>query len=179
MPKLNRRQEKTGFSRLGFSDLSMIRENRPAGSLHLRVNGGPDGSTRRFFPYTEHMRHLSRRTLLGSAPAAIAANSLSAQTSAAPKRRQRFAVSTYSYWHLRGERYPIEKVIDHAAELGFEGVEILHRQMSGESAAYLNSLKRQAFNRGLDLVMLSIHQGFVFPDKGRAAQERRAHRALH
>ena len=36
----------------------------------------------------------------------------------------------------------------------------------GEVPGYLNALKRQAFNRGLDLVMLSIHQGFVFPDKG-------------
>jgi L-ribulose-5-phosphate 3-epimerase len=111
------------------------------------------------------MHHLSRRTLLASVPAALTATSVSAQNSAAPKRRQRFAVSTYSYWHLRGDKYPIEKVIDHAADLGFDGVEILHRQMSGESPAYLNALKRQAFNRGLDLVMLSIHQGFVYLDK--------------
>jgi L-ribulose-5-phosphate 3-epimerase len=111
------------------------------------------------------MQHLSRRALVAGAPATFAASSLSAQNSASPKRRQRFAVSTYSYWHLRGDKYPIEKVIDHAADLGFDGVEILHRQMSGESPAYLNGLKRQAFNRGLDLVMLSIHQGFVYPDK--------------
>ena len=103
--------------------------------------------------------------MLGSMSAAVAATSLSAQTPNALKRRQRIAVSTYSYWHLRGEKYPIEKVIDQAADLGFDGVEILHRQMSGESPSYLNALKRQAFNRGLDLVMLSIHQGFVFPDK--------------
>jgi L-ribulose-5-phosphate 3-epimerase len=108
---------------------------------------------------------MSRRTLLGCAPAALGVTSLSAQNSDVPKRRQRFAVSTYSYWHLRGDKYPIEKVIDHAADLGFDGVEILHRQMSGESPAYLNALKRQAFNRSLDLVMLSIHQGFVYPDK--------------
>ena len=113
------------------------------------------------------MPHLSRRALLHSAPLPF----VSAQTPAASKRRQRFAVSTYSYWHFRTEKYPIEKVIDSAASLGFDGVEILHRQMSGESPAYLNALKKQAFSRGLDLVMLSIHQDFVFPDKA----ERRKH----
>ena len=80
-------------------------------------------------------------------------------------------MSTYSYWHFRTEKYPIEKVIDSAASLGFDGVEILHRQMSGESPAYLNALKKQAFSLGLDLVMLSIHQDFVWPDKA----ERRKH----
>jgi len=108
---------------------------------------------------------LSRRTLLQAAPVVLAAGNANSQSEPAPKRRQRIAVSTYSYWHFRTERYPIEKVIDHAALLGFDGVEILHRQMSGESPAYLNALKRQAFNRGLDLVMLSIHQGFVYSDK--------------
>jgi L-ribulose-5-phosphate 3-epimerase len=78
-------------------------------------------------------------------------------------------VSTYSYWHFRGEKYPIEKVIEEAARLGFDGVEILHRQMASESAEYTNGLKRMAFANGLDLVMLSIHQSFVSPDP----QERR------
>lgn len=78
--------------------------------------------------------------------------------------RIRIAVSTYSYWHFRGEKYPVEKVIEEAARLGFDGVEILHRQMADESPAYVNRLKRLAFVHGLDLVMLSIHQGFVSPD---------------
>jgi sugar phosphate isomerase/epimerase len=117
------------------------------------------------------MSHLSRRSLL-SAAAVLAPGLGSAQSApGAANRRQRIAVSTYSYWHFRTEKYPIEKVIDHAALLGFDGVEILHRQMAGESPAYLNTLKRQAFNRGLDLVMLSIHQDFVFPEKS----ERRKH----
>jgi L-ribulose-5-phosphate 3-epimerase len=115
------------------------------------------------------MPHLSRRTLLQSAPLLLAPPFASGQ--APLKRRQPIAVSTYSYWHFRSERYPIEKVIDNAAALGFDGVEILHRQMSGESPAYVNALKKQAFSRGLDLVMLSIHQDFVFPDKA----ERRKH----
>lgn len=89
----------------------------------------------------------------------------------APAGKIRLAVSTYSYWHFRGPRFPIEDVIDHAAMLGFEGVEILHRQMRDESPSYVNGLKRRAFLRGLSLPMLSIHQDFVFP----AADERRRH----
>jgi L-ribulose-5-phosphate 3-epimerase len=79
--------------------------------------------------------------------------------------RNRLGVSTYSYWHLRGEKYPIEKVIDNAARLGYEGVEVLHRQMAEESTEYLNKLKRHAFTNGLSLYMLSIHQNFVSPDE--------------
>lgn len=76
----------------------------------------------------------------------------------------RLAVSSYSYWHFRTEKYPIEKVIEHAAALGFDGVEILHRQMADESPAYVNGLKKAAFRNSLDLPMLSIHQDFVSPD---------------
>lgn len=79
------------------------------------------------------------------------------------------AVSTYSYWHFKTEKYPIEKVIENAAAMGFDGVEILHRQMQDESASYLNKLKRLAFVNGLTLPMLSIHQDFVSPD----AEERK------
>ena len=118
--------------------------------------------------YAVSMVRLSRRNLL--AGAAAAANA-SAQSASGLRRRTRFAVSTYSYWHFRGERYPVEKVIDDAARLGFDGVEILHRQMTDESPAYLNKLKQAAFRNGLDLVMLSIHQDFVSP----SAEERKKH----
>ena len=76
----------------------------------------------------------------------------------------RFAVSTYSYWHFDPVKYPIEKVIQHASDLGFDGVEILHRQMENDSVAYMNKLKRMAFDRGLSLPLLSIHQNFLQPD---------------
>ena len=82
----------------------------------------------------------------------------------AKARPIKLAVSSYSYWHFRGERTPIEHVIDDAARLGFDGVEILHRQMPEEGAAYVNGLKQRAFRAGVDLVMLSIHQDFVTPD---------------
>lgn len=104
-----------------------------------------------------------------------------------PKARIKLAISTYSYWHLRGPRVPIETVIDKAAELGVEGVEILHRQMDlrenapldAEARAYLNRLKRQAFRRGIDLICLSIHQDFVDPNpEFRQAQVRHTQRCI-
>jgi sugar phosphate isomerase/epimerase len=113
---------------------------------------------------------LTRRQVLelGAAAAIAPVRSLSAAPQAAPPTaaypRVRLAVSTYSYWHFRTDKYPIEKVIEHAAELGFDGVEILHRQMADESPAYVNGLKKAAFRNSLDLPMLSIHQDFVSPD---------------
>ena len=79
-------------------------------------------------------------------------------------RRIPIIVSTYSYWHFEKEKYPIEKVIEDAARLGFDGVEILHRQMETESISYQNKLKRLAFDNGLSLPLLSIHQNFLQPD---------------
>lgn len=109
---------------------------------------------------------LSRRSLLAvPALAPLAAPAASAQSAAPARRRVPLAVSSYSYWHFRTPKYPIEKVIDDAARIGFDGVEILHRQMDNETPAYVNGLKRRAFEQGLALAMLSIHQDFVFPDR--------------
>jgi sugar phosphate isomerase/epimerase len=77
----------------------------------------------------------------------------------------RIGVSTYSFWHFKGEKPSIESCIDRAAEFGFDGVEILHQQMSSEDNGYLQQLKRRAFTHGLDLMGFSTHQGFVSPDK--------------
>ncbi len=112
---------------------------------------------------------ISRRAALQAGAAALAAplaRVTGAQGSASQARTPiKLAVSTYSYWHFRTERYPIEKVIENAARLGFDGVEILHRQMTDESPAYVNGLKQLAFRNGLDLPMLSIHQDFISPKK--------------
>jgi len=89
-----------------------------------------------------------------------------------PRRRIRLGISTYSYWHFRSERVPIERVIEKAADLGVSGVDILHRQMDiperapldAEGRAYLRRLKRHAFRNGVDLICLSTHQSFVSPD---------------
>ena len=113
---------------------------------------------------------LSRRQALrlGAAAAMAPAPLARAETGASPapaaRPRVRLAVSTYSYWHFKTDKYPIEKVIEQAAILGFEGVEILHVQMADETKAYLHGLKKAAFRNGLGLPMLSIHQDFVHPD---------------
>src|ERR1700737_430283 len=78
----------------------------------------------------------------------------------------RLGISSYSYWHFRGPKFPIETVIERASALGAQGVEILHRQMESEERAYCQGLKRHAFLHGSDLIGLSIHQDFVTPDGG-------------
>ena len=118
---------------------------------------------------------ISRRHALhlGAAAAVAPAATLRAQgeAPAAAAPRIRLAVSTYSWWHFTPVKYPVEKVIEQAAALGFDGVEILHRQMTDETPAYVNGLKKAAFRNGLALPMLSIHQDFVHPDPA----ERRKH----
>ncbi|MBI1761607.1 MAG: sugar phosphate isomerase/epimerase [Acidobacteria bacterium] len=116
---------------------------------------------------------ISRRTLLKSSAGAalchaLTDNALPVAVAAGPSTaRIRFGVSTYSYWHFDKVKYPVEKVIENAAQLGFEGVEILHRQMENETKPYLNKLKRMAWDNGLSLFFLSIHQNFVQADKAK------------
>lgn len=84
---------------------------------------------------------------------------------AATKRKTRFAVSTYSFWQFRNEDLrDIGTCIDLAAEWGFDGVELLHRQMTDESNVTLQKIKQRAFVNGLDLCGFSTHQGWVSPD---------------
>src|SRR5262245_47411521 len=79
---------------------------------------------------------------------------------AAAPRGNRIAVATYSFWQFRNkELRDIEKCIDLAADMGFDGVEILHRQMESENNDYLQRLKRRAFLVGLALCGFSTHQG--------------------
>ncbi|MEN8230494.1 MAG: sugar phosphate isomerase/epimerase family protein [Bacteroidota bacterium] len=91
-------------------------------------------------------------------------------TMAMPKaniRHNPIGVSTYSFWQFNRPKNdpPIEKIIDHVAAMGFDGVELLLVQMASEETAYLNKLKKRAFHNGLDLMGFSTHQGFVRPDK--------------
>jgi L-ribulose-5-phosphate 3-epimerase len=113
-----------------------------------------------------------RESLLGSAAAAAIigmpsyGKDTTEEVSSAPVLPPNpIAVSTYSYWRYRsGEKLKIEDCIDLAAATGFDGVEILHKQMHSEDPGYLQMLKRRAFTNGLDLCGLSIHQDFVEPD---------------
>jgi sugar phosphate isomerase/epimerase len=112
-------------------------------------------------------RSFLKNAALGSAavcaPALAQAQQPTTPTTAAGKIK--LSVSSYSYWHFKGEKFPIEKVIDEAAKLGLEGIDVLHRQMAGEDNAYLQKLKKHAFVNGIAMTCLSIHQGFVNPDK--------------
>jgi L-ribulose-5-phosphate 3-epimerase len=75
------------------------------------------------------------------------------------------AVASYSFWRFKNElRLSMEQCIDEAARMGFDGLDILHRQMFAEDSAALQKIKRNALVNGIDLCGLSIHQGFVSPD---------------
>jgi L-ribulose-5-phosphate 3-epimerase len=85
---------------------------------------------------------------------------------AKPQRPIRIGVSTYSFWQFRNNDFrDLEKCIDLAGEMGFDAVEILHRQMRDESASYLQKLKQRAFLNGMSLNGFSTHQGFLSPKK--------------
>lgn len=119
-------------------------------------------------------RDFLRTAALAGTGLTAAAASLSAEEQGRPAQtpalHNRIAVSTYSFWHFRDEKTPIETCIDKAAAMGFDGVEILEVQMSDESNGYLQRLKRQAFVNGLDLCGFSTHQSFLFPDRERRQQ---------
>ncbi len=115
----------------------------------------------------------SRRTFLAAATLAGAALSpvqlAAGAETPAPKKKIKLGISSYSYWHFKTAKVTIDTVIDKAAEIGVEGVDILHRQMDVEekqpldaaTRSYCQKLKRHAFTSGIDLNCLSIHQNFV------------------
>jgi L-ribulose-5-phosphate 3-epimerase len=119
---------------------------------------------------------LTRRSLLGavtSSTLALASGAEARPWNRPAKTRIKLGISTYSYWHFRGAKVPVETVIDKAADLGVEGVDILHRQMemkerdvlTSAERAYLQRLKRHSFRNGIDLICLSIHQDFCRPGR--------------
>ena len=96
----------------------------------------------------------------------------------APKKRIKLGLCTYSYWHFRDPKVPIETVIEKAADLGVEGLDVLHRQMelpereplTAAHRAYLQKLKRHAFRNGVAFVCLSTHQTFLSPDAAKVTE---------
>jgi L-ribulose-5-phosphate 3-epimerase len=113
----------------------------------------------------------SRRQFLAAAAAAAAATTTTALPARAAdgpeaRRKTHIGVSTYSFWQFNRPAYrDVGTCIDLAAAMGFDGVEILLRQI-GEAPdpALINRLKRQAFVNGLCLMGLSTHQTFLTPD---------------
>ena len=122
---------------------------------------------------------INRRNFLQAGALAAAGTTLAGCTTGetatpaeAPKNKIRhnpIGVSSYSFWQFnkpKGEP-PLEEIIDHAAAMGFDGVELLLVQMASEETSYLNMLKKRAFHSGLDLMGFSTHQGFVYPDEAK------------
>lgn len=133
---------------------------------------------------------LSRRSFFAAAGLAAATpwtGRAAAPAASRARPRIKLALATYSYWHFKTARVPVETVMDKAAVLGVEGVDLLHRQMdipekeplTPAHRAYLRRLKRHAFRVGVDLVALSIHQDFVDPDPAyRRQQVEHTHKCL-
>lgn len=92
----------------------------------------------------------------------------------------RLGVSTYSFWHFRGEPYPVERVLEDAARLGVAGCEVLEAQLGADTPrTRLHGLRRRALALGLDLYAVSTHQDFVSPEAAvREAQIARTVRSL-
>ena len=113
---------------------------------------------------------MNRRHFLASS-AAFSATSVLSGTAAEAKakpalRANRIGVSSYSFWGFnRQDLRPIDVCIEHAARMGFDGFEILQRQLLSTEPAELMKIKRRAFLLGLDLMGYSTHQGFLSPDK--------------
>jgi sugar phosphate isomerase/epimerase len=105
----------------------------------------------------------NRRSILSSL-ALASAGCLPGLAAPAP-RRNPIGVSTYSFWGFRRDDLrDVEKCIDLAAKMGFDGVEILQMQMEDFSPSGLQKIKRRAFMAGVDLMGFSTHQDFVDPD---------------
>ncbi len=115
----------------------------------------------------------SAATTLGAAASCSASPALNApaarqQAASGARVGNPIAVSTYSFWHFRDEKpATMIECIDHAAEMGFDGVELLEVQMHRRDQPYRRAIKRAALINGLNLCGLSTHQGFVTPDKAK------------
>ncbi len=110
--------------------------------------------------------HADRRQFL-AVPAALAAvGTARAADEPAKPRKTHFALASYSSWQFRNQDLrDLGKCIDLAAEMGFDAIEPLHRQMTDEGPASLQQLKRRAFLNGISLCGFSTHQGFLSPSK--------------
>lgn len=119
---------------------------------------------------------MNRRQFLVSSASVSAASLVSARAeSAAPAsakaRPNRIGVSSYSFWGFnREDLRPIDICLEHAARMGFDGFEILQKQLASTDRAELMKIKRRAFLLGLDLMGYSTHQGFLSPDAAKRKQ---------
>src|SRR5438552_7702277 len=124
---------------------------------------------------------------LGASVALAAEQQETKSTATRRRKRIKLGIATYSYWHFKTEKVPIETVIEKSAEIGVEGLDILHRQMdipekeplTAAHRSYLQKLKRHAFRNGIVPVCLSIHQNFVQKDPAeRQKQVEHTHKCI-
>lgn len=111
---------------------------------------------------------MNRRQFLATTPlAALPASPLGLEAAEAPLRSANpIGVSSYSFWGFRRDHLrDLHLCLDHSARMGFDGFEILQRQLVDTDPATLQKLKRHAFVNGLDLMGYSTHQGFLSPDE--------------
>jgi sugar phosphate isomerase/epimerase len=120
------------------------------------------------------MKSDRRRFLSHAAAAALAGHGIalgkatpsSAASATGWARPNPIGISTYSFWQFRNaDLRDIEQCIDLAAEMGFDAVELLHRQMKSEEHGYLQRIKQRTFLHGMSLCGFSVHQGFLSPDE--------------
>ena len=117
---------------------------------------------------------MKRRHFLATGALAGLPLSLPAQQSPAPSKSvaNRIGVSSYSFWGFRRDDLrDIPTCLDHAARMGFDGFEVLQRQLVSTDNAELQKIKRHAFLHGLDLMGYSTHQGFLSPDKAKRDEQ--------
>ncbi|MCP5544502.1 MAG: sugar phosphate isomerase/epimerase [Akkermansiaceae bacterium] len=120
---------------------------------------------------------MNRRSFLATtafSSAALATTGRAAAASPAPApatRPNRIGISSYSFWGFnRDDLRPIDVCIEHAARMGFDGFEILQKQLTSHDRGELMKIKRRAIHLGLDLMGYSTHQGFLSPDKDKRQQ---------
>ena len=120
---------------------------------------------------------MNRRSFLATtafSSAALATTGRTAAASPAPApatRPNRIGISSYSFWGFnRDDLRPIDVCIEHAARMGFDGFEILQKQLTSHDRGELMKIKRRAIHLGLDLMGYSTHQGFLSPDKDKRQQ---------
>jgi L-ribulose-5-phosphate 3-epimerase len=118
---------------------------------------------------------VNRRHFLASVSTVSAASmiQIKAESTAAPAkaRANRIGVSSYSFWGFnREDLRPIDVCLEHAARMGFDGFEILQKQLASTDRAELMKIKRRAFLLGVDLMGYSTHQGFLSPDAAKRKQ---------
>ena len=125
------------------------------------------------FPVVDfrHVRFMKRRTFLATA-AAVSTSTIvkgraeATELPATKLRANRIGVSSYSFWGFnREDLRPIDVCLEHAARMGFDGFEILQKQLVSWDQEELMKIKRRAFVLGMDLMGYSTHQGFLSPDK--------------